>query len=347
VTALAVRAGADLTAFTASAPAEPRVDESRHATRAAGALGIPLETVTIAPERWPGLLVRAVWLHEYPLLNAGIALIEPIAARARDCGVKVLLTGEAADELLGGYDHPHPREMARFLAAPAAVWRAAGAVRRNGWRTVVEAIRRRSLTYRAPGPFPAEPDAELARRTLVARAEAAYGEHEPARRRLEAELLADLHVSNFGHLLNRMDKNAMGASVETRLPFLDPGVTRLILNLPLERRVARTPKPILQEVGSRYLPPEIVRRPKRMSMAYDLLGLIRSSTDPGSLADGALRSALEVPGDAWAEITRPRDRAPALWLWSAEIWARLFLERSSPGQVERELFGARIPSLSA
>jgi len=335
VTALAGGAGAKLTAFTASAPSQPRVDESGHARTASRALGIPLETVTIEPERWPWLLVRAVWLHEYPLLGAGIALIEPIAARASECGVKVLLTGEAADELLAGYDHPHPREMARFLSPPVAAMRAVGAVRRNGWRVIPNAIRRRSLTYQAPGAIAAEPHAQLARRNLVARAEVAYGSHEPSRRRLEAELLADLYASNFGHILNRMDKNAMGASVETRVPFLDPRVTRLILNLPLERRVGRTPKPILRDVAARHLPAEWVRRRKQMSMAYDVLGAIPSA-DPSALADGALRDALEIPRAEWMEIIGWG--MPAIWLWTAEIWVRLFTERQSVGEVMSDLF---------
>lgn len=340
ITALAARAGAEVTAFTVSMPAQPRVDESRHAVRAAQTLGVPLETVTVEPEDWLGHLVKGVWLHEYPLLNPGIALIEPIAARARERGVKVLLTGEAADELLAGYDHAHPRAMARFLPAPAAAMRGAGAIRRLGWRTVTNVVRRRSLLPTAPGPFPREPVSEQARRELVARAEAAYGAHDQPRRRLEAELLADLSESSFGHLLNRMDKNAMGASIETRLPFLDPELTRLVLNLPLERRVARTPKPLLREVGARYLPTDLVRRQKQMSMLYKVRELIEASADPFALSDGVLREALRAPADVWADIIKPRPWVSGLWLWSAEIWARLFLERRSVEQVERELFPA-------
>ena len=339
VTAVAARAGADLTAFTATMPAQPRADESRHAERAAKAVGVPLETVTIEPEEWLGHLVKAVWLYEYPLLSTGNVLIEPIAARARERGVKVLLTGEAADELLGGYDHTHPREMARFLPAPLAALRGLGALQRNGWRTVTNILRRRSLEPVPPGPFPREPVSERARGELVARAESAYGDHDRPRRRLEAELLADLSVSNFGHLLNRMDKNAMGASIETRLPFLDPDLTTLILNLPLERRVARTPKPILIEVAARYLPQEIFRRQKQMSMRYEVRELIESSVAPGALSDGVLRDTLEVPADVWADILKPRPWVSALWLWSAEIWARLFLERRGVAQVEQDLWG--------
>lgn len=340
VTALAREAGADVTAFTASVPSQPRVDEIRHARRASDALGVRLETATVEPGHWPRLLVRAVWLHEYPLLNPGIALIEPIAALARERGVKVLLTGEAADELLAGYDHLHPWEMVRFLSPREAALRAAGAVRRYGDSGAKVLARWRGVRFASPPPFPREPRAERGRRELVARAKDARGAGEGTRARLEAELLADLYYSHFGHLLNRMDKNAMGASVETRVPFLDPELTRLVLNLPLERRVGRHPKPILREVAGTHLPPEIACRQKQMSMHYDLAGVF-AALDPAALADGALREALGLaPGD-WAEVLTPRSAVAPIWLWSAEIWARLFLRGESAEQVEGALFGER------
>jgi hypothetical protein len=69
--------------------------------------------------------------------------------------------------------------------------------------------------------------------------------------------------------------------------------------------------------------------------------LIESSADPRALSDGALREALEAPAEVWADIIKPRAWVSALGLWSAEIWARLFLERKSVEQVEDELWGGR------
>lgn len=219
----------------------------------------------------------------------------------------------------------------------SAALRAAGAFRRHRRAALTRVLRSRRLRYVAPGAIPREPLADARMRELVARAEAACGHLDPRRARLEAELLAGLYHSNFGHLLNRMDKNAMGASIETRIPFLDPELTRPILNL----RVGRRPKPIVREVAAAHLPAAIARRPKQLSMHYDLAGMVRRAGNPNALADGALRDALGIPAPEWAEIRAPGSGVPPIWLWSGEVWARLFLEGASAERVERELFGSR------
>ena len=59
----------------------------------------------------------------------------------------------------------------------------------------------------------------------------AYNHHAGDRGDLEAALLSHLDYS-LCWLLNRMDKNIMQASVEARVPFLEPEVVKLVLNLP-------------------------------------------------------------------------------------------------------------------
>ena len=55
----------------------------------------------------------------------------------------------------------------------------------------------------------------------------AYAHHEGDRGDLEAGLLSHLDYS-LCWLLNRMDKNVMQASVEARVPFLEPDVVKLV-----------------------------------------------------------------------------------------------------------------------
>jgi hypothetical protein len=77
-------------------------------------------------------------------------------------------------------------------------------------------------------------------------------------------------------------------------------------------------------------------RAKQASMHFPGRPMIEASADPRFLSDGALRDALEVPSGAWTEMTAAA--VGGLWLWSAEIWARLFLEGCRVEQVERELW---------
>ena len=52
------------------------------------------------------------------------------------------------------------------------------------------------------------------------------------------------------------------ASVETRVPFLDPDVVALALNLPVEARIEPVRKAPLAALAQRLLPPGIAERPK-------------------------------------------------------------------------------------
>lgn len=99
---------------------------------------------------------------------------------------------------------------------------------------------------------------------------------------------------------NRMDKDAMGCSVETRLPFLDPSEVRLALNLPLEARTYPRLKGILRDVGRRHLPPDVAKRPKHPGMTFDAQRRIEEAARPPFLQDGLLRELLGCPLPALA-----------------------------------------------
>ncbi|MEA2478722.1 MAG: hypothetical protein QOJ07_644, partial [Thermoleophilaceae bacterium] len=257
VTAFARDEQPGVVAFNASVADQPEVDEGPWAERAAEGLGVELRTVPMTAATWRRDLVEVVRHHEYPLIHESSVPMSQIAALAREGGVKVLLSGEGADELFGGYGYLHHAEYRSYLRAE----RRAGTVARlaamrlrrigpgGAARQLAEAWaafgrRRRGLppltgpASKPPG-YPgagASPEAAAYEIAWRERALAAYAHHPDHRRRLEAGLLADLGTY-LPHLLNRQDKNTMQRSIETRVPFLDPGVVSLALNLPLEARV--------------------------------------------------------------------------------------------------------------
>jgi asparagine synthase (glutamine-hydrolysing) len=67
----------------------------------------------------------------------------------------------------------------------------------------------------------------------------------------------------LGSILERQDKMSMAASVEARVPFLDNTIIDFAHSLPLGfKQTARKRKRVLQDVALRYLPSEVVQRPK-------------------------------------------------------------------------------------
>jgi len=336
ITALTRQEHGPVMAFNCALPDDPRADESRWARRVADALDIELESVTLRAEEWRAALVGAVRTHEYPLPGPSSVPIGSIAGRARSRGVPVLLTGEGADELFAGYPLVHGRTELRYLP-----WHVIA--RRYGTAIVRRRLPARPFV-RAVAGRPAEPPVERAAPSVAERdgvrerAARAYAHHRGPRSQFEAALLGGLTCSNFPFLLNRMDKGAMSTSVETRLPFLDPGVVELAVNLPLELRTQPRLKGVLRDVGRRHLPTALAHRAKHPGMHFDARRRIEDAARPGFLADGVLRDLLGATADSWRALRAALMPGQVVSLWTAEIWARLMLESQSVDRVERELW---------
>ncbi len=94
----------DCYAFTVGTPGS---EDVAYARRLARDLGVPHEVVTLQPRDISRRDIReAIYRSEVTeygdAINAVVSL--KVFERVRDCGVKVVLTGDGSDELFGGYD---------------------------------------------------------------------------------------------------------------------------------------------------------------------------------------------------------------------------------------------------
>lgn len=264
-----------------------------------------------------------------------------IAGLARSGGVKVLLSGEGADELFGGYGFLHAGLYLDYLRSDRRV-RALAALaidklRRDGPLGLLG--RRASEAAEPPPVVPPEASAASVEfdRAAAESAADAYSAHPGARGALEAELLRELSTY-LPHLLNRQDKNTMQASIETRVPFLDPNLAGLALCLPLEARMEPGRKGLLRDLADRRLPREVARRQKR-GFGFDVRRYIEPSARREFLLEGALRELLGVEREQWAAAVFPaRSAAQALRLWSGEVWCRAVLGGQPTQEIEAALW---------
>jgi asparagine synthase (glutamine-hydrolysing) len=151
----------------------------------------------------------------------------------------------------------------------------------------------------------------------------------------EAMMLADTVNYLPDDILVKIDRAAMGVSLETRAPFLDHRLFEFLWSLPLEYRIGpRGGKQILRDILDRYVPRNLVERPKSgfaLPIHDWLRGPLRDWSE--SLLDEARlrREGYFDSGrvrQAWSEhLSGRRNRQYELWSilmfqsWQ-EVWQR-------------------------
>ena len=330
ITAMAAERG-PVHAFNARIVDQPEWDEGEFARATADHVGAELHTVEMTAAEWRAELVDVVRHVEYPLTHESSVPMAAIARLAHERGIKVLLSGEGADELFGGYSWLHHHAFADF--------RARGRPPEAAARAALRALQRRGLLAgRAiPDPLPGPSEQVNAfEREAVGRALAAYAHHRGPRRRLEAALAADLSTY-LPHLLNRQDKTTMRHSIETRVPFLDPAVVALALDMPLEERVEPERKAPLRAIGARLLPAAVVEREK-VGFGFDVAAYLGGVVREEFLRDGMLREELGASREQW-DASVPA-MAAALAPVTAEIWLRTLVRGDPVETVQASLWAA-------
>jgi len=266
-------------------------------------------------------------------------------ARAARQHVKVVLSGEGSDELFGGY----PKH--RWAGMTSAVGRVPVRLRRPavGWmqarlpasmarpRVALRAMAAGSEEERFAAwfaPFDAtERDALAGPPDRVTHAVRAGGDS--LRRMLHADCdgwLAD-------NLLERGDRMSMAASLELRPPFLDRHVVETAFRLPSSVKVRRGEgKWVIKQVARRWLPEDVVSRPKwgfRVPLTDWFRESLRDSTRDRLLAqDSFVTSALDatlVERLLDRHDTGRADEQNRIWtLLSLEVWAQSLACEAEP-----------------
>jgi asparagine synthase (glutamine-hydrolysing) len=254
-----------------------------------------------------------------------------LLARAARQHVTVILSGEGADELFGGYP--------TYLGHKAAHW--LGRFPRPLRRAMVAAVQRippsdRKVTF------------EYLLKRFFTELEKPWGERHLAwfgsglaarlgvdgsdwRRELLASLpaldplagamLLDYCTYLRDDLLVKVDRATMLNSVEARAPYLDRDLTAYALALPADRRIRRlTSKWVLKRAAERWLPTEVTRKRKRglsVPVSGWINGALRGEVDRLLAPDRLRRQALLDPAPIAALLAEHRsgraNHARALW----------------------------------
>lgn len=300
-----------------------------------------------------GLLPRVVWHVEDPVMG-GVEIPRMLLARAAAQRVKVVLTGEGADELLGGYEFFRLDKVLRpFARLPRSVRRMVSALAASRFPrgSLVNAAPREVRMERyldLTGPMRGTSDSVLSREILAqtaGREEAgqddivlpeAFASWDP----LSQLQYYEMKIRLPDRIESVLDRATMAYSLEARVPFLDHVLVEFCASIPSSVKMRWfTEKQVLRDAMRDVLPPELAQRKKR-GMAAPLRHWMKSPLPEFAeelLSDTSLRRTgyfnpavvARMRGRAGHE-KKSRSAGGLMSVLMVQLWDDLFIRRRGP-----------------
>jgi asparagine synthase (glutamine-hydrolysing) len=346
IAALAIRHNPRLITFTTGFEREG-FSEVDVAIASAEAIGARHVSKVVSPAEFVEALPEIVWYLDEPVADPALVPLFFIAREARK-HVKVVLSGEGADELFGGYTiYREPLSLKPFEYLPGRLRRSM----RKVSAPLPEGMRGKSLLHRGSqtleeryyGNARSFNDPQLQAVLKIFRPEwthtdvtatvyAQSRDWDPVARMQHIDLFTWLR----GDILVKADKMTMANSLELRVPFLDPEVFAVASRLPLDQKITRTTtKYALRRALEPIVPSHVLNRPK--------LGFpvpIRHWLQAGELLDWAHEMLATSQADELIDIPAVRrmldehlagtsDHSRRLWtVLIFMLWHAIFVEHS-------------------
>ncbi|GAA2571285.1 asparagine synthase (glutamine-hydrolyzing) [Pseudonocardia hydrocarbonoxydans] len=350
IAALARRHDPHLTTFTAGFD-RPGYSEVDVAAESAAALGVRHVVRVVSVQEVMDSLPSIIWYLDDPVADPALVPLWFIAREAAR-EVTVVLSGEGADELFGGYRiYGEPVSLAPFERLPGSLRRLLG----RAGSVLPEGTRGKDLLRRGALPLEARyhGNARIFRPEQLG--EVLCG-HDPSALREEVSaphyrrstgwdpVARMQHVDLFtwlrGDILVKADKVTMAHSLELRVPFLDAEMFAVAAGLPRSEKLADgTTKYALRRALEGIVPPHVLHRPKlgfpvpirhwlRAEMYDWARDLVRES------GAGELVDLLAVERMLDAHRIGPIDHSRKLWaVLTLLIWHGIFVEQRIRPQI--------------
>ncbi|MBC7796942.1 MAG: asparagine synthase (glutamine-hydrolyzing), partial [Pyrinomonadaceae bacterium] len=312
--------------------------------------------ITVSPKEFFDALPKLVWHEDEPL---GFIACVPLyfVAKLASEKVKVVLTGEGSDEMLGGYGRYRKtilnasigksyesltprfvREMVRgnLNNLPASVGNKLSrtflnlapeleSIYLNNFAIFPETYLDKLFTSGAKAKIGDAAPFDLANR---------YLSETDAVSLLDKMLYAD--TKTYLHeLLMKQDRMSMAASIESRVPFLDHKLVEFMARLPEKMKLrGSNTKFILREAMKNVLPDEILNRPKMgfpVPVGRWLRGEFRHIIDEYVLNSRVYERNIFAPETLRKIVdehcANVKNHESKLWaLINFEVWARQFID---------------------
>lgn len=324
---------------------DPAFDESAYIRDTVQRTGMTLHTT--APPDANGLLrdlEQIVALHDEPVHSAAAVVGFGLYRLARANDVKVVLGGQGADETLGGYPSYYP-----FLLSELCLSGHLGRFRHERLAAVSRGVQLPGLAGTVRRIIANACRRIPAYRRLVASRRAHEGSGWASSDMVDREWLGDLRSAPEPFSLNGIlreglesfplplylrieDRNAMGNSVEGRLPFMDYRLVSLSFAMDSSAKIRDgETKRILRDSTRTIIPESVASRTDKMGFPVDHAALISTTLRPLLLdllhsTQTTGRGVFDVPRlRSMAASSRPADSVAGEALFQflqVELWLR-------------------------
>ncbi|WP_370320314.1 asparagine synthase (glutamine-hydrolyzing) [Oricola sp.] len=338
-------------------------DESAFQEEMAKALGTEHRKVSCNEGDIASIFPEVIRFTEKPIIRTAPAPLFKLSRLVRDSGLKVVLTGEGADEVFAGYDIFKEARVRRFCARQPE-----SAIRPHLFRKLypyLPGLQRQSADYLASffGADAAPLDDPLFSHRPRMRGTAAskiffsgdlraqlagYNAADELVSRLPQNFARwhPLHQAQYlesrfllpGYILSSQgDRMAMAHGIEGRFPFLDHRLVELATSLPPEMKLkGLVEKYILKRAARDLVPQNIAKRAKQPYRAPDSssftgagdLDYVRSALGETAVADNGLFNPKAVEKLRAKCLTGSvhgfRDNAAFVGILSTQLWLQQF-----------------------
>ena len=250
-----------------------KYNETEYAKSLSQKIGVECYDKIIDTKEYWEVLPRLQYYLDEPLADPAAIALYFVSNSARE-HVKVVMSGEGADEIFGGYRIYHePLSLAKYEKLPLFLRKSAAAV--AGVLPNIKGksfLRRGALTVEERFIGNANIFSVRERQKLLKRSGLAKTPQEITRPiydkvkdqpDITKMQYLDLHLWMVGDILLKADKMSMANSLELRVPFLDKEVMALAGELPVNYRVnQKNTKYAMRLAAKRHLPEEVAKRRK-------------------------------------------------------------------------------------
>ncbi len=330
--------------FTAHFP-DFSLDESQYVRLLAKQNSLQTHFVRMAEDDLPHELEKLVYHQEIPLTSGSCYAQWKVMEAVHENGIKVLLDGQGGDEVFIGYPMFFPAAIADFIAA--GNWRQAWLTARSAinyhsflphqllgytlFNFIPIRLRSKLRHFRKSITLPLHPDLKAVlppKKFPVIKC---------SLNRLSYHQLMVIKHWQLPDLLHFEDRNSMAFSLETRLPFLDQRLVEMGMVLANHDKIRDGyGKWLLRQAVKGIVPDDILKR-------YDKIGF---AAPDQSWLEGKL--GVYFKKIICSESFNQRNWIDHQWLYrfkngeinlgtnmmwklaSLEIWARVFLDQSTP-----------------